>query len=161
MTKQQAFWRNLMPEKYLALCGFFVLAAVLALTWNLTAQAPPASADSHPVVEGYYKIAPGKTEEWFQLYRTQHLPVLKQRQRDGQILKIEIYRPFLHQGAPAWDFKVILTYRDFSALGDRAGFEAIEHRLYPEWEAHQRAENRRWEITEKHWDDLMVVVPAE
>jgi len=134
---------------------------VLALTWNLMAQAPPASADSHPVVEGYYKIAPGKTEEWFQLYRTQHLPVLKQRQRDGHILKIEIYRPFLHQGAPPWDFKVILSYRDFSALGDRAGFEKIEHRLYTDWEAHQRAENHRWEITEKHWDDLMVGVPAE
>lgn len=160
MKKKQAFWSPRERQEYLALCGVFVLA-VLALTWNLMAQAPPASADSHPVVEGYYKIAPGKTEEWFQLYRTQHLPVLKQRQRDGQILKIEIYRPFLHQGAPPWDFKVILTYRDFAAMGDRAGFEKIERRLYTDWEAHQRAENHRWEITEKHWDDLMVGVPAE
>ena len=160
MKKKQTFWGPPERREYLALSGVFVLA-VLALTWNLMAQAPPASADSHPVVEGYYKIAPGKTEEWFQLYRTQHLPVLKQRQRDGQLLKIEIYRPFLHQGSPPWDFKVILTYRDFSALGDRVGFEKIERRLYTDWEAHQRAENHRWEITEKHWDDLMVGVPAE
>ncbi len=161
MTKDKLFSETFNPRRYFLLFVVFALAATLALTWSLMAQAPPASADSHPVVESYYKIAAGKSEEWFQLYRTQHLPVLKQRQREGQILKIEIFRPFLHQGAPPWDFKVILTYRDFSTLGDRAGFEAIERRLHSDWNAHQRAETRRWEITEKHWDDLMVAVPPE
>ncbi len=146
-------------------CG--ALAAALSLAWSIRAparpggQAPPASADPRVTVEGYYKIAPGKTEEWLELYRTHHLPVLKQRQRDGQILQIVIYRPLLHQGEPAWDFKVLLTYRDFAALGDRTSFDAIDHRLYPDWEAHQRAERHRWEITAKHWDDLMVTTPAD
>ncbi len=148
-------------QKRYRLAGVFLLAAVLALGWGLEAQVPPASADSRPVVESYYRIAPGKADEWLELYRTQHLPVLKQRQREGHILQIVLYRPFLHQGEPAWDFKVILTYRDFAALGDRAGFEAIERRLYPDWDAHQRAERRRWEITVKHWDDIMVAVPAD
>ena len=139
---------------------FWGLVLLAALAWGVKAQAPPASADSHPVVESYYKISAGKTEAWLDLYRTQHLPVLKQRQRDGQILDIIIYRPVLHQGEPAWDFKVILKYRDFAALGDRAGFEAVERRLYPDWEAHQRAERQRWEITERHWDDLMVAQPV-
>src|SRR5574337_594907 len=111
-------------QKRFGLARVFLLAAVLALGWGLEAQAPPASADSRPVVESYYRIAPGKADEWLELYRTQHLPVLKQRQRDGHILQIVVYRPFLHQGEPAWDFKVILTYRDFAVLGDRAGFEA-------------------------------------
>jgi len=141
--------------------GGLIVAAILALVWGLEAQAPPASSDPRVMAEGYYKLAPGKVDEWFELYQTQHLPVLKERQRQGNILRIEIYRPFLHQGAPAWDFKVILTYRDFAALGDRAGFEAIERKLYPDWAAHQKAERHRWEITEKHWDDLMVAVPSE
>ncbi len=144
-----------------SLFGGLIGVAILALVWGLEAQAPPASSDPRVMVEGYYKLAPGKVDEWFELYRTQHLPVLKERQRQGNILRIEIYRPFLHQGAPAWDFKVILTYRDFATLGDRAGFEAIERKLYPDWEAHQKAERHRWEITEKHWDDLMVGVPTE
>ncbi len=148
-------------QKRYRLAPVFLLAAVLALGWGLEAQAPPASADSRPVVESYYRIAPGKADEWLELYRTQHLPVLKQRQREGHILQIVVYRPFLHQGEPAWDFKVILTYRDFAALGDRAGFEAIERRLYPDWDAHQRAERHRWEITVKHWDDIMVAAPAD
>lgn len=144
-----------------SLSGVFALAAVIMLACGLEAQAPPASADSHPVVESYYKMAPGKADEWLELYRTQHLPVLKQRQREGGILQIVIYRPFLHQGEPAWDFKVILTYLDFAALGDRTHFDAIERRLYPDWDAHQRAERHRWEITVKHWDDLMVAMPAD
>jgi len=137
-----------------------LLAALLLPAWDVVAQAPPASSDPRVMVESYYKIAPGKGEEWLKLYRTQHLPVLKERQREGHILDIVIYRPFLHQGAPAWDFKVLLVYRDFRAFGDRAGFEAVERRLYRYWDAHQKAERRRWEITEKHWDDLMVAVPT-
>ncbi len=113
------------------------------------------------MVEGYYKIAPGKTEEWLELYRTQHLPILQERQREGQLLQILVFRPFLHQGAPGWDFKVLLSYRDFAALGDRGGFEAVERRLYKDWEAHQKAERHRWEITEKHWDDMMVAVATD
>ena len=138
-----------------------VPAALLGPAWALVAQAPPASPDPRVAVQGYYKLAPGKAEEWLEIYRTHHLPVLKQLQREGHILQIVIYRPVLHQGEPAWEFKVILTYRDFAALGDRAKFEAAERRLYPNLETHQRAERRRWEITQKHWDDLMVAVPAE
>lgn len=126
---------------------------------NLLAQAPPTG--EQPVVESYYKTAPGKSDEWLELYRTQHLPILKERQKAGEILDIVIYRPFLHQGAPEWDFKVILRYRDFAALGDRAHFDALERRLYPDWAAHQQAERHRWEITARHWDDIMLVVPHE
>lgn len=148
-------------RKHFCVSRMVILAGALVLVCRLEAQAPPASADSRVMVESYYKIAAGKGEEWLELYRTQHLPVLKERQHQGQIVEITIYRPFLHQGAPAWDFKVLLTYRDFAALGDRTGFEAIERGLYKDWEGHEKAERRRWEITEKHWDDLMVAVKTE
>ena len=148
-------------KAHVALSVVFAVAVVVLLGWGLAAQAPPAGSGTQPVVESYYRIAPGKTDEWLELYRTQHLPVLKQRQRDGHILQIVVYRPVLHQGEPYWDFKVILIYRDFAAFGDRAHSDAIERRLYPDWEGHQRAERRRWEITAKHWDDLMVTLPAD
>jgi hypothetical protein len=56
---------------------------------------------------------------------------------------------------------VILTYRDFTVLGDRAHSDAIERRLYPDWDEHRAKEQRRWQITEKHWDDIMVEVAEE
>ena len=135
------------------------VAALGVLAWSGMAQAPPATADMRPVVESYYKIAPGKTDEWLEMYRTHHLPVLQELRREGRLVDIIIYRPFLHQGAPPWDFKVILRWRDFAAMGDRTHEEEIEHRLFTAWGPHRDAENHRWELTEKHWDDIMVVVP--
>lgn len=140
--------RVLMPVLFLA-----ALAVPLA-----GRPAPEESQALQPVVESYYKLAPGKTEEWLALYTKEHLPILRERQKKGEMERIIIYRPFLHQGGPPWDYKVILVYRDFAALGDRNSFDAIERRLYPDWEAHRRAEQRRWEITEQHWDDIMVEV---
>ena len=114
-----------------------------------------------PVEASYYKLAPGKADEWLARYRTQHLPILKELQREGRIVSITIYRPVLHQGAPEWDFKVVLVWRDFAAFGDRAHEEAVERRLFSDGEAHKKDEQRRWEITARHWDDLMAALPAE
>ena len=135
---------------------------LLAGAWRVGAEAPQqTSGDLQPMVESFYKIAPGKADEWLERYRTQHLPILEERKKEGHILEIIILRPFLHQGGPPWDFKVILKYRDFTALGDRAHAEAVERRLYPNWNAHREDERRRWEITKKHWDDIMVEETAE
>lgn len=148
-------------KKRSSMAGLFVVAVVLVAPLGVGGQAPtaaPGAGELQPVVESFYKIAPGKTDEWLELYRTQHLPILEERKREGHILEIELFRPFLHQGGPPWDFKVILKYRDFTAIGDRAHFDATERRLYPEWEAHRAKERRRWEITDKHWDDIMLEV---
>ena len=140
---------------------FLSFAAVVCLAAGLTAQAPPPAPEPGPVVESYYKLAPGKTEEWLEIYRTNHLPVLRELQRQGRILSITLYRPVLHQGGPPWDFKVILVWRDFAAFGDRPHEEAVERKIFSAWLPHREAERRRWEITEAHWDDLMAVLPVE
>lgn len=139
--------------------AWFGLLALLLPAGSLPAQEKTGPLQA--VIESYYKIAPGKTDEWLRRYRTQHLPILKEMRREGRILSITMYRPFLHQGGPPWDFKVILRFRDFQALGDREHEEAVERRLFPDWEAHEADERRRWEITEKHWDDIMVEVPKD
>jgi len=145
-----------------------IVAAVLPIFYFLFslfvcppagAQAPTAPAG--PVVASYYKLAPGKADEWLARYRAQHLPILKELQREGRLVSITIYRPVLHQGAPEWDFKVVLVWRDFAAFGDRAHEEAVERRLFPDSEAHKKDEQRRWEITARHWDDLMAEVAPE
>lgn len=141
--------------------GVLVLAVACALGLSLLAQAPPVAAEPGPVVESYYKIAPGKTEEWLEIYRTHHLPVLRELQRQGRIVSITIYRPVLHQGGPPWDYKVILVWRDFAAFGDRPHEEGVERKIFSAWLPHREAERRRWEITDAHWDDLMAVLPSE
>ena len=132
-----------------------------ALASSAGAEATPDEEPLQPLIESHYKIAPGKTDEWLHRYTTQHLPILKELQREGRILQITILRPALHQGGPEWHFKVILRFRDFAALGDSAHEETVERRLFPDWEQHKEDERRRWEITLRHWDDLMVEVPTD
>jgi len=150
--KKMTAW--ILPIFYFLFSIFVCLPAAGAQT---PAPAPPAG----PVVASYYKLAPGKADEWLARYRAQHLPILKELQREGRLVSITMYRPLLHQGAPEWDFKVVLVWRDFAAFGDRAHEEAVERRLFADWEAHTKDEQRRWEITARHWDDLMAPLPAE
>ena len=96
----------------------FALAApvlLAALASSAGAEAAPDEEPLQPLIESHYKIAPGKTDEWLHRYTTQHLPILKELQREGRILQITILRPALHQGGPEWHFKVILRFRDFAA----------------------------------------------
>ena len=132
----------------------FLWILLLALAIPCAAQTPPVQ---QPVVAGYYKLAPGKADEWLALFKKWHLPILEERRKEGKILSISIYQPRLHQGLPALDYKVVLRYADFSAMG--APDAEIIKRLYPNEKELRDNERRRWEITEKHWDDLMTETP--
>jgi hypothetical protein len=129
-----------------------LIACLLCLSAALSAQTPV-----QPVVESYYKLAPGKTDEWLALFKKWHLPILQERRKEGKIVSITIYQPRLHQGLPAWDYKVVLKYADYAAMG--LPDAAIISKLYPNEEELRRNERRRWEITEKHWDDLATETP--
>lgn len=131
-----------------------VISCLLCLAAALAAQTPV-----QPVVESYYKLAPGKTDEWLALFKKWHLPILQERRKEGKILSITIYQPRLHQGLPAWDYKVVLKYADFASMG--LPDAAIVRKLYPNEEELRKNERRRWEITEKHWDDLMSETPQQ
>jgi hypothetical protein len=137
------------------------LLLLLAMVSVMTAgaQAPGAQAGTQPVVDGYYKLAPGKTEEWLALYKKWHLPILLEQRKAGRILGITIYQPQVHTGG--WDFKVTLRYASFAAWADRDSTAEITRRLFPNAEELARNERRRWEITERHWDEVMVEAPGQ
>ena len=135
--------------------SYLTLMLLLALAAPVWAQAP----GQQPVVESYYKLAPGKADEWLALFKKWHLPILQERRKEGKILSITIYQPRLHQGGPEWDYKVILRYADYAAMG--APDAQITKRLYPNEEELLRNEHRRWEITAHHWDDFMTETPVD
>lgn len=160
MTRAKLETRN---SKLALFCFLFSLLVFLPAAAQAPAPVYPERerGTAGPVEASYYKLAPGKADEWRARYRAQHLPILKELQREGRLVSITMYRPVLHQGAPEWDFKVVLVWRDFAAFGDRPHEEAVERRLFSDWEAHTKDEQRRWEITARHWDDLMAPLPAE
>jgi hypothetical protein len=132
-----------------------------------TAGGADAPKGTPVTIEYYYKIAPGGmvpggTSEWLSLYLKNHHPILKQLKKEGLILSEKLYERRFHAESPAWDYKVVMVWRDWSALQETSTREPeIVRALYPDKAAHDREEKRRWELTEKHWDDVLREVPLE
>ncbi len=142
----------------------FPLAGPLFL--GLVAMGTSAAAEQPPAVpvtvENYYKLIPGGTAEWKALYTKNHFPILQQLMKEGVLKSVRLYERRLHAARPAWDYKVVLVFRDWQAMEEARGREPeIIRSLYPNKDLHDREENRRWEVTLEHWDDVLSPVSLE
>ena len=132
-----------------------------------SASGAERSAGGPVTVEYYYKIVPGGMmpggpSEWLSLYLKNHHPILKQLKKEGLILSEHLYERRFHAESPAWDYKVVMVWRDWSALQESSTREPdVIRSLYPDKAAHDREEKRRWELTEEHWDDVLKEVPLD
>src|SRR5574337_949386 len=122
------------------------------LTAPLLALSTPAGARQAagvPVmIEYYYKLVPGGTSEWLALYKKNHNPILKQLMKEGLLKSEKLYERRFHAQSPAWDYKVVMVWRDWAALEQAHQREPeIIRSLYPNKEEHDQQEKRRWELT--------------
>ena len=118
------------------------------------------SASAPVTIEYYYKLAPGAAKEWLALYKKNHNPILKQLMKEGILKSEKLYERRFHAVSPAWDFKIVMVWRDWAALEQAHQREPeIIKSLYPNAAEHDQQEKRRWEITEQHWDDVLNEVP--
>ncbi len=146
-----------------------MLTPCLLFVWFLIgfATAPGETASSAVTIQYYYKLVPGAATpggggEWLALYKKNHHPILRQLAKEGFILSEKLYERRFHAESPAWDFKVVMVWRDWSALEQAQAREPeIIRSLYPDKAAHEREEKRRWELTERHWDDVLREIPLE
>ncbi len=114
------------------------------------------------VIEYYYKVLPGAGAEWLALYKKNHNPVLQQLMKEGILLSEKLYERRFHAETPAWDYKIVMAWRDWAALEEAHHRDPqIKRELYPDREDHDRQEKRRWELTTGHWDDVLKEVPLE
>jgi hypothetical protein len=131
----------------------------------LLALAMPARAEQSgaPVmIEYYYKLVPGGTSEWLALYKKNHNPILKQLMKEGILKSEKLYTRRFHAETPAWDYKIVMVWRDWAALEEAHHREPeIIRALYPNQEDHDQQEKRRWELTVVHWDDVLREVPLD
>ena len=120
----------------------------------MTAQADkPKSQDRPFVAEYYYKARWGQADEFIRLFKKNHLPVLKKQIETGRILRVTAVKPRYHATEDGrWDYRVTIVFKDVAAAHDSSGEEAIKKELFPDQEAFQREEQRRFEILLAHWD---------
>jgi hypothetical protein len=131
-----------------------VIALGFAATLALSVQ---ASAQTRDVIEvSYYKIKGGYKADWLELYKKNHLPILEDHQKVGLIISIEIFEIAFHQTEPAWDYQVVMRMKNWAAFDEMGKRDdEVRKRLYPDKAQFDKEENRRWELTEGHWDEVI------
>lgn len=113
----------------------------------------PTTQDKPYAVEYYYKAKWGHAQEFIDLYRKNHHPVLKKQVEMGRILSLTITRPRLHATEDGrWDFRVTIVWKNVQVTDDGFSEEDLVRQLYPDIETHRKEEQRRFEILDAHWD---------
>jgi hypothetical protein len=140
------------------LVALALVAAPSAGAQTPTARPAPAS-DGRFVVEYYYKVRWGFQQEFIELFRRNHLPLLLARVQRGTMVDVTAVAPRYHATEDGrWDYRVTIVFPNLAAsLGDT--LEPVDRRrLYPDSARFAREEQRRFEILEAHWDVPIVPV---
>ncbi|MFB3812982.1 MAG: hypothetical protein ACE14L_02640 [Terriglobales bacterium] len=128
----------------------------LLMLFGATALVVPAEGQTVPAkpytVEYYYKVKWGHQEEFFTLFRKNHLPLLKKQIESGRILSVEMISPRYHAPEEArWDYRVTIVFKNAERAMEGDPQELIRQ-LYPDQETFKREEQRRFQILDAHWD---------
>ena len=140
------------------LAGIFVGTAFPGTEAGAT-QVATSSPDERTVWY-FYRVKWGHQDEFLDLFRKNHYPVLK-AQLGNRLTDFKAYVPTYHgDGRADWTFATKLTFRDAAALTGPSG-EKIPRLLFADFETFQREERRRFEILDAHWDVPLTEVEME
>lgn len=139
--------RNVIPHAALA-----ILLLGGANPTETAAQDPPS--DGPFAVEYSYKIRWGHFDEWMDLYRRNHYPVLVKEKDLGRIVDMYAAFPVNHAGEGSrWDFRLTIVWRSAADAYDWSfDSSSIIDQLYPDRETFEREEQRRFQLLEEHLD---------
>jgi hypothetical protein len=120
-------------------------------------------SDTPVTIASYYRVHWGHTDEFLELFRRNHWPILRDQLEAGRFTEVRAYRPRLHgDGAADWHFLVTIIYRDWAAAESHSDDE-IAARLFPDLDRYRAEERRRFQILAAHWDVVLedVALDAE
>ncbi len=130
-----------------------VLFFIVWLTLSFTAQAQEASKEEPVTVAYFYKVKWGYQNEFLELYKRNHYPVLEAMVKSGRLVEVQTWTPRFHgDGRSDWTFMSVLVFTSWEAMADNSEEQKIIKDLFPDEERFQREEQRRFEILEAHWD---------
>lgn len=128
------------------------LITVLILPSSIFAQAGKAE-DKPFVVEYYYKAKWGYAEEFIDLFKKNHFPVLKKEMELGRITQVLATSPVYHATeGERWDYRVTIYWKSVQVANDGFDPETITKQLFPDHDKFKKEEQRRFEILLAHWD---------
>jgi len=126
------------------------------------ANATPDWREQPYAIEYYYTAKWGHADEFIELFKKNHLPVLRKQVESGRFLAVTCTKPRYHTTEDGrWDYRVTIVFKNVLAAHEPAeGEAAIKRALYPDQETFKREEQRRFEILLAHWDLPIVDDPV-
>jgi len=133
--------------------GYTLPLALLFLFISFKGLAQTAASKDYFTVENYYKVKWGFADEFINLWKTNHYPLLKKAIEKGDIISVTASKPMLHSGEDTrWDFRVAIVFKNAIAAFDQNLTTPYKSQLYPDQAALIKAEQHRFELLLAHWD---------
>src|ERR1035441_9117666 len=128
-----------------------LIAGVLPGRGQQTSASPSVSTSDKPyLVEWVYKVKWGHSDEFWQIFKKYQISVLNCEKELGYVTSYTVYRPGLHTGEDTrWEYRIVITYKNLASSGHGA---EVTKQVYQDQVTLKREENRRWELTEAHYD---------
>jgi len=128
---------------------------IIMLTGSLCVNAQNKK-DEPFTIENYYKVKWGYADEFIDLWKTNHYPLLKKAQQKGDIISVTAEKPKLHSGEDTrWDFKVTITFKNAILAFDPNLTTPYKQQLYPDLDKLTKDEQHRFELLIAHWDVMV------
>ena len=138
--------------KKLNLVKFFFLLLFVLATNLVHAQ----DKKDYFIIENYYKVKWGFADEFINLWKVNHYPLLKKAIDKGDIISVEAEKPKLHSGEDTrFDFKVTIVFKNEKLAFDPNLTKQYEKQLYPDLEKLKKDEQHRFELLIAHWDVMI------
>lgn len=133
----------------------------MSVTTTVAAQKQiPASTESYFITENYYKIKWGHADEFINLWKKNHYPLLQKTIESGDIISVKAEKPTLHGGEDTrWDFKVTIVWKN-AELGVGKVDPTLQYKskLYPDTEKLDKDEQYRFSLLMAHWDVIVEII---
>src|SRR6188474_1237020 len=138
-------------KKIISLKSFFVLLSILVINLSYAQD-----KSSYFIIENYYKVKWGVADEFINLWKLNHYPLLKKAIDKGDIISVEAEKPKLHSGEDTrFDFKVTIVFKNEKLAFDPNLTKQYEKQLYPNLEKLKKDEQHRFELLIAHWDVMI------
>jgi len=134
---------------------FVLLTALVALGQsNLgTAQQPDEAEHKPATIEHYYKVKWGHFDEFYDLFRKNHYPILKRLQETGHILEMHAAFPVMHASeSNRWDMRFTIVYANPKYIYEYVYGPDLMEELFPDQELFMKEEQKRFSLLLEHVD---------
>ena len=128
------------------------------------AQANNGAGEGQPVVHvDFYKLPPGRQDEWLALYRKVHLQVMKWENEQGQVISETIYTRTAHHLSPDWDIAIMIVSPPANQRRkpDLTRAQLLRKLFDSDMDGYVKSERQRWALTLAHWDEEWVAVDLD